>query len=350
MEKQYQRELEQIHLTEESKRVLIQKLNKDKEKDAKGVHIRRFIGIVATIMCVVLISVTTSAIGFPIIQAYLGGKGYEQSGTTLGKSVTQNGWTLTLTDCVGDDRYLYLGIEVEAPEGVVLDQEDYRIEDFDVAFEGLEDYAMAYQFTQVEDTNKEDNSIQFIFWIQGGYYESSFNNRYMDLRLENIYHRRWNAIGEVYEDLYACEEAWTFKRIPIRYPDNRIQFEPNAQVKVLDIEATLTKVEVTPIGIVAIIEGDNLKGHHEWIPKDESGSPDCWGEDNIKIYDKEGKLLEPDRMATPFGVRASSGCWGGVKGSNEEGKLKIVQSYGYLLDMNEIGYLEVCGEILSCDK
>ncbi|MGL4799847.1 MAG: hypothetical protein ACRCWY_10710 [Cellulosilyticaceae bacterium] len=43
-------------------------------------------------------------------------------------------------------------------------------------------------------------------------------------------------------------------------------------------------------------------------------------------------------MTTPFGVRASSGCWGGVNGSDEEGKLKIVQSYGYLLDISELGY------------
>ncbi|MGL5675115.1 MAG: DUF4179 domain-containing protein [Cellulosilyticaceae bacterium] len=350
MEKQYQKELEQIHLTEEGKRMLVQKLSKNSVRDTKAIHTRRFVGIAATILCVILISVTTSAIGFPIVQAYLGGKGYEQSGTTLGKSVTKNDWTLTLTDCVGDDRYLYLGIEVEAPKGIVLGEEAYRIEDFDIDFEGLEDYAMAYQFTQVEDDNKEDNIIRFIFWIQGGYYESSFNNRYMDLKLKNISYRNWDTTGEAYEDLYACEEEWRFKRIPIRYPDNRIQFEPNTVVKVLDIEETLTKVEVTPIGIVAIIEGDNLKGHHEWVDKDESGSPDCWGEDNIKLYDKEGKLLEPDRMATPFGVRASSGCWGGVKGSDEDGKLKLVQSYGYLLDMSELGYVEVYGEKLNCNE
>ena len=38
----------------------------------------------------------------------------------IGISQSYEGWTVTLTDCVGDDHNIYIGIQVDAPEGTVL--------------------------------------------------------------------------------------------------------------------------------------------------------------------------------------------------------------------------------------
>ena len=344
MEKQYRSELQQIYFTEESKKILIQNLNTSQSKKSKNIHIPRF-SAVAVCVFLMLLSTTALAIGFPILKTYFKGNGYEQSATLLGKSVIQEGWTLTLTDCVGDDRYLYFGIEVAAPKGIVLDEEDYRLEDYDFSVLGMDDYVMAWHLTQVPDDNKKDNIIRFILWIQGGYYKDTFNNKTIELNFKNIYHvGEWNEVEESREKLYDLKAEWHFDSVKMNYPDNMIRLQPNSEVDVLDVKATLTNLEVSPIGVMVTIEGDELKGHHQWVPKD---APDGWyscnDEPTINLYDKEGNLLEPDEMSAPFGVRAGSGCWGGSPKNDEEGKLKIVQSYGYLIDMDSLDYIEVCG-------
>lgn len=46
-----------------------------------------------------------------------------------------------------------------------------------------------------------------------------------------------------------------------------IRLEPDLPVTTLGVEATITRVEVTPIGVYVYIEGDALKGHHSWVPR-----------------------------------------------------------------------------------
>ena len=48
-------------------------------------------------------------------QAYV----YQKNSQILNLSQAVDGWTMTLTDCIGDDNRLYVGIEVTAPEGTV---------------------------------------------------------------------------------------------------------------------------------------------------------------------------------------------------------------------------------------
>lgn len=348
MERQYRSELEKICLSEQSKKILVQNLVNVQPKQTKSIHKRRFSVAVAAVFCLLLVSTTGLAIGIPILQTYFSGNGYGQSATTLGKSVTQNGWTLTLTDCVGDDRYLYLGLEVAAPEGTILDEEEYRLEEYDFSVFGMNDYVMAWHLTQVPDNNKADNRIRFIFWIEGGYYQDTFNNKHIDLYFRNIYHSgEWNEVDKKREKIYDCEGEWYFNNVKVNYPDNTVRLKPDVKVNVLDAETTVTSLEISPIGVVVTMEGDALKGHHEWVAKDSpEGWYNCYGEPIINLYDKEGNILKPDAQLAPFGVRGGSGCWGGEYGNDESGKLRIVQSYGYLLDMEALDYIEICGETI----
>ena len=76
----------------------------------------------------------------PVVRNYFGDSaGYRQSAMELGQSITQNGWTMTLTDCVADDYNVYAGITLTAPEGTVLDwDEGYHFDKWgSVKFPGL---------------------------------------------------------------------------------------------------------------------------------------------------------------------------------------------------------------------
>lgn len=351
MEKQYRDQIEKIYLTEESKKRLIQKLADQQKTTSSSFRVRHFPLRVAIAICLLIISTTTIAIGLPVLHKNFRGNGYEQSATILGKSIMRDSWTLTLTDCVGDDRYLYLGLELAAPKGTVLGEEEYRLEEYDVSFGDLEDYVMAWHLSQVPDEDQADNRIHFILWIEGGYHENTFNGKEISLTFSNLYHiGEWDEVLSAREHLYDCKAEWHFNNLKMTYPDHAIRLNTNVKVSVLDVEANVTKVEVSPIGVSIIIEGDELKGHHEWVVKD---APDGWysciEQPEIILYNKEGKALEPDAEAAPFGVRAGSGCQGGERHNDEEGRLKIIQSYGYLLDMNNISYVEINGVRISLE-
>lgn len=345
MDKQYRNEMDQICLTEESKKIIIQNLVNRQTKPSKPLRAKKMSLKVVAAICLLVFSTTAIAIGFPVLQAYFDGNGYKQSSAIIGKAVTQNGWSMTLTDCVGDDRYLYLGLELAAPEGTVLDKEAYYFEQYDVSFLGMQDYIMAGSLMQVPDEDGTDNLLHFIFRIEGGYYDDTFNGKIMKLSLGNLYHTGdWNEAESRREHLLDSEAEWKFNAVKVDYPDNAIRLKPDINVTVLDVEAKITSIEVSPIGVVVTMEGDELKGHHEWVAKD---APDGWysciEQPIIILYDKEGKPLEPDEQSTPFGIRAGSGCWGGLRHNDEPGKLKIVQSYGYLLDMDVLDYVDING-------
>ena len=243
MEKQYRDQIEKVCLTEESKRRLIQKLANQQKTTLSSFRIRHFPLRVAIAICLLIVSTTTIAIGFPVLHKYFNGNGYEQSATILGKSITRDGWTLTLTDCVGDDRYLYLGLEVSAPKGTVLREEECRLEEYAVSFGDLEDYVMSWHLSQIPDEDQTDNKIHFILWIEGGYHENTFNGKKISLSFSNIYHiGEWDEALSAREHLYDVKAEWYFNNLKISYPDHAIRLNTNAKVSILDVEATITKV------------------------------------------------------------------------------------------------------------
>ena len=100
MKNLYQSELDQIRLTEESKGRLIQSLH-GREKPARTRAVRgwRRTVIAAAAVCVLIVSVSAAALIVPVLgEYYQNSKGYQQSSVVLEKSITKNGWTMTLTD------------------------------------------------------------------------------------------------------------------------------------------------------------------------------------------------------------------------------------------------------------
>lgn len=340
----YQNKLDEIKLTSESKYALTDFLAAH-NCGAKRQGRKRFPAIVAAAAAVCILATSAAAIGFgrPILEVrFQNGAGYQQSMTALGQSVTQDGWTMTLTDSVMDEYNIYIGIEIAAPEGTVLDQQEYHFDDWDIRFPGLEDLGGASHYEQVRDSDPADNKLQFILWATYSMREEqSLNGETAELCFDGLYHNgAWNEETCSYERIYDFEQNWSFTT-EITLPENVICLTPNVPVHTLDVDATITRLEVTPIGVYVYITGDTLKGHHDWVPRN---APDGW---YGCVEYQEITLYLTDGTAIPMTEGMSgSGCSGGTDPS-EPGSLRLARRGDTLIDMDALDYITVCGVEIS---
>ena len=84
----------------------------------------------------------------------------------VGKSVTQQGWTFTVTDCLADSVTLYVALDVQAPEGTVVNPEDVPELNFDWEFFHLRPHAAQHvqqlQAEFVPEQYQGDNHLPFV--------------------------------------------------------------------------------------------------------------------------------------------------------------------------------------------
>ena len=126
----YRDELHRMRLTEESRRALAAGLSRHKKQPRRTFRLAgglRQAAVIAAAVCLLTSAAVAVVAASPTLRDSVFGEGggYEQSSAFIGRSIEKNGWTLTITDCVGDDLDWYLGLELEAPEGTVLDEENY---------------------------------------------------------------------------------------------------------------------------------------------------------------------------------------------------------------------------------
>lgn len=344
MRNQYREHLDRLKLTEESKKSLVQEL-RDGSSGGQAYsrkHWKMPLAAAAVAACLGITAVGAHVLLPVIWEHYQNSPGYQQSVVLLGDSITKDGWTLTLTDAVMDDYNIELGFCLNAPEGTVLDhaggyyldQWELDIPDYEIGSSG--------SCTQVADEAPDDSSIRFIYTA---HYcmdkDDSIQGKQMELRLGGLYHTgEWNESLQQWEHIFDCEETWSFTT-QIDLPDNKIELEPHITVHTLDVDATLTRVEITPFGAYAYIEGDALKGHHSWVPKN---APDGW---YGCVEYQEIVLNMRDGTALPLtdGI-SGSGCSGGTD-PTESGWLHLARRTEELIDLEQVASITVCGKTIS---
>lgn len=350
MKERYDKMMGQLRLDPETRAAMLERLTQDRAAPRKGKGRRALPGRALLVACIVAaLTVSALAVGLPVLREHFGGgAGYEQSSVLVGRSVTSEGWTMTLTDCVGDERYMVLGFTLEAPAGTALDQkEEYCPGEYQVKFP-KEVGVRAKQWRQLADDDPADNRLQLGLWIeniQDQVGEPGLNGQPMRLRVERLQYPSWDPEAGDWKDITVSDGVWDFGTLTLEYPDHTLRLKPNAPVTVLGVPATITHLEVSPIGVDVWFEGDALKGHDGWFP----WPGQCINEPEITLYDKRGNALEPDKH-TPFGIRGGSGCNGNPNVTEEdEGPfiLNIIQSYGYLLDMDQLDHIDICGVSIS---
>ena len=353
--KNYRDELDGLGTTGAGRRALLRSLTAEKKTASGHPRPRRVMRTAVALglaACVLTAAVGAAVVAAPVLKGYFDGT-YDENATALGRSVTQNGWTMTITDLVGDDQYFYIGVDLVAPEGTVLDADNYQLEGMEY-LPSRDRHPQGLRAIQLDDGDPADNHLSFVYMdvqfnrftalISGGAVETPRGEK-LELSFNDLYVSSYDPQAKEIKKETICGETWDFGTIKLDYPDNAIKLTPNLPVTTLGVEAVISHVEVTPLSVIVKIEGDALKGHHTWVPKNTvDGWYGCHEFQEVTLYDKDGKAVLPDPDGVDNnGTIAGSGCSGGEPDSDEPGALLLERNYGYLLDLDSLDHLTVCG-------
>ena len=317
----------------------------------------------------------------------------ESSIYQLDRSLEYNGWTVALTDCVGDDNKAFIWVEVTAPESTSLTESENRWFRtlFDLSGEGIAGPTGGSLYT-IPDEDPEDNRLSFCMevapWVDGG-----LRGAVMDITLDPIEDVAL-AGGEEYQEIEMYERteairdhSWLFEDVVLDYPDQSIRLEPGLEVNYLDGTAILSHVTISPLTVTVRLEGGSCYDYDSRIAKIlgaeaelEPSSPDekvietpsgttvtfgsgdgaadrlenaqarsdlLWGSLGVEVHMKDGTVLSQ--------LPKASGCSGdnGLPPSTPE-EAYVEGMFHYkemnhnlipdrIIDPNQVEYVTVCG-------
>ena len=324
-----------IRMTDAGKQKLIRQMTAGEKRTAPAPkRVLRTSLVAAVFACVLLATAGAIALSTPILRQYLGGgAAYGQNVQSLNLSQTVNGYTITLTDCVGDDEFLYLGIELTGPEGTVLD-DTLSIGDNDetVTYSGFEGgIGSGGGWRCLPDDDPLDNKMSFVWfrWV-----EKPLAGRDMTITFHNLL--RWTVGGGMpaTKEVYA-EGDWSFGPFRLSYTDRALDLTPDVKVPLLGGETTVTAVKITPLHVEVEMEGGCLVDIHSTGPEKDG----CWGlcrkETTLALYGKDGVQWELPESSFV-------GTWINTEGD----RTGMSFSYNQLLDLDELGAIEICGVMI----
>lgn len=357
MKQEYNRALEQVRLSPEGEaRVLraLEQAQAPRRKRRRGPLIAALAGAAALLMGAAAVAGLS-----PVLEHYFAGTPTEEltllgaGAAPLGLSQTYAGWTVTLTDCVGDDHNVYIGIQVEAPEGTALELPDHSVNggfSFERYLFDLEDPHGTYGWTlaQREDPDPSDNRLWYV--LEANIVDPF--QRQATIELSDFYDF-WYWPPEVSGSWQRQERSETtravqghtfrFEDVPLDYADRTIRLSPNQEVQLLDGTATLTSVEISPITVGARVEGGACVRHHGAVPCDGS----CNDLIAITLHMRDGTQIQagksgvggcsddPEDASTPYGAFIASTYYYSDMGEPDR-----------FIDPAQVEAVEVCGTII----
>lgn len=291
----------------------------------------------------------------------------EESIYQINRSETYNGWTVELTDCVGDDNNVYLWVDVTAPEGTVLDAPNggYFYTYFSLELPKDILGTSGGGVTPIPDQDPQDNRISFCLDL--GVHDGTLRGQSVDLTLETIVDRWWSDPGTDGAVLHEgdvtgaiMDHAWVFEDVALDFPDQAVRLTPELEIPYRDGTATLTEIEITPLTTTVRIEGGTCYDHHGRAAAEASGSKipvssdpdtwfDCWHALETTLVMKDGTILEPPEWC---GMGGSS-CQDGVSSDTYTGVPYVQKAFQYatnsnlipprVIDPSQVDYILVCG-------
>lgn len=269
----------QVGFTAQEKMDLIARLQQAAEQeeimtDATKRKVRKIsrgmiIGIAAA--CLLTVGALAAALS-PGLRSYFdagtpGAQEVLESGIyQLNRSETYNGWTVALTECVGDDNNAYIWVDITAPEGTVLETSETKgiSGGFTLlAPESFDDYLGMW--IKVPDEDPSDHQISRLIYLstsmplRGETFSFSIGPLidwwWVDYGTETAQQHQGSALTEAIRD-----HEWVFEDVVLDYPDQTIRLTPDMEVPYLHGTAALTKLEVSPLNVTVRLEGGSCSG------------------------------------------------------------------------------------------
>lgn len=252
----YKKELDRVRLTRESKRALAESLGQRSQvrRTAARRPLRARYMLAAAAVASLLAALSVVAVAQVVGEPTLGNSftgdsaGYDQSSGLVGRMAENDGWTAAITDCVGDDFHSFLGVEITAPEGTVLDAASYEIHmDNEYGRQGVSGTLKGFCYS-LPDSDPTDNRIRLIYdWYTTG---GESNHVQMRVKLTDLVENRGYLWEEQNWDRPMVKEGvWDFGWIDISYADNAIHLAPMLELPCEEAEIVLEEVVLSPVGI-----------------------------------------------------------------------------------------------------
>lgn len=321
MNRQYRDELDKVQLSAHSKQVLIDRLRgQTAPRHARKSGGKRRAVILAAAACVVLAATAGAAVLHNTLQHLWTQESqpvYEAYSADLAQAQTADGWTVTLTDCVGSENMLYIGVELTVPEGT-NPNEPYRFGDYDMTFP---DGSRATVGGGINDAPPYDgpdgNTLHFVWHMNVAPEDESeaqnLQGKTVDLTIDSVYRLEWNAQSDRYDEILMTDHVWKFESVKLDYPSDDTTYVVDKPVEYLGGTATLDEITVSPFGVKVSISGGSALHHHAEHRTKDGDCLMC----ALTVYDAEGNVLYENPQ------------WGGAGSQCDEDSGQVIIYHTY---------------------
>ncbi|MBN7772024.1 DUF4179 domain-containing protein [Clostridium aminobutyricum] len=193
-------------------------------------------------------------------------------GMIIDKQVSANGLTIDVKEAVGDSNAVYVMFDIIAPEGMVLDKEQYTFVTNNIQIGGaIGSYGMGYSFQELEDANKTDNRIPMMLCLSSS---KKLVGENMTISFEDFStyktEEEMATIPQMTEPGTAGDEndwyhiliqgEWKIT-FPLNYKDNSLCWNVNQKISYKDMEVNVKQIRLSPISINMTLNNLDLKHH-----------------------------------------------------------------------------------------
>ncbi len=321
MNRQYRDELDKVRLSAQSKQQLIDRLHEQSvPQTVKKCGRKRRAVVLAVAACVVLAATAGAAVLHDTLQHLWTDASqpvYEAYKTDLGRTQTVDGWTVTLTDCVGSENMLYIGVELTVPEDADPN-EPYRFGDYDMTFPDGSRATIGGGINDAPPYDGPDGDTLHFVWHMNVAPDSrtepqSLQGKTVDLTIDSVYRLDWNAETDRYDEILMTDHVWKFEDVKLDYPTADTTYAVNKLVEYLGGTATLDEITVSPFGVKVSISGGSAFRHHQEHRAKDGNCLAC----ALTVYDADGNVL----YENPLGGGNGSSC------DEDTGRVTIYHDY-----------------------
>ncbi len=374
--KRFEEKLNNMKFSENEKAELIKVLESMKQKNENKniLGVKRIIAVSAAAAAIM----SVSAMALSLTGGQLG-KYFESSSEAskemleqglykINRSESYNGWTVSLTDCVGDDTNVYIGIDVSAPEGTVLTIEEdpeagFTFDDYEIKFSELgifDDVRKSWGIRQLDDDNPNDNKVSMVFEIStykpaigktvnielGDFFDYWWSDRYTD---QAVKHEK----TELTEGIRG--HKFKFDNVKLDYSDQTIRMAPDIPVEIFSGKAVLTNLEISPLSVTATVNGGSCDNHHYRAASRPELVSEAWGEEytpdgtrynDFCDYDLTIEFVMDD--GTVYNYRRGGGS---CEDDPQKGAyLTVNRTYDKLIDLSQLKSVIICGTEIKMEN
>ena len=171
----------------------------------------------------------------------------------IDKQIKNENGTLTMKQVVGDSNRTFILMNFTAPEGTVLDADEYRFESTFLRHDrsGKERFGYSWGFDVLDDGHPNDNNISLIMKITT---KNSLAGRTFDFEFENLQIR--NPLTKDFETIIPGTWKTTVK---LDFKEYSNVYQINQDIDMYGYKAVLKTISISPISITLKLESQSLR-------------------------------------------------------------------------------------------